>query len=258
MNLVTNASEAIGERPGRVRLTTSHGRLDQEALDQRLPRQQLQPGPFVTLAVQDDGEGMTEEVLARIFDPFFTTKETGHGLGLSAIRGILTTHHAGIEVASRAGAGTTITLHFPVAPVPALEEPAADTSSPAKPAFTGTLLLAEDERVIRELTTEMAERLGFRVLAAEDGEEAWTLFQEHQADIRGVVLDLTMPRRSGTEVYRLIRSRHPRMPILLCSGYSREAVPESQGPDEPRVFLQKPFTYAQLAVALRDLMGSPA
>jgi len=255
MNLVTNASEAIGDRPGRVRLATSLSRLGQDALDQRMSGQALLPGPFVTLVLQDDGEGMTEAVLARIFDPFFTTKEAGHGLGLSAIRGILTTHHAGIEVRSRPGAGTTVTLHFPAVAGPAATIPAASAPGPASQAGAGTLLLAEDEPVIRELSTQMAERLGFRVLAAGDGEQAWQLFQAHQDEITVVMLDLTMPRRSGGEVYGLIRTLGPDLPILLCSGYSRQAVPEPRSPDEPRGFLQKPFTFAQLDAALRDLTG---
>ena len=253
MNLVTNASEAIGERAGRVRLATTLTRLDPEALDQRMPCQALQPGPFVTLELQDDGEGMTEAVRARIFDPFFTTKAAGHGLGLSAIRGILATHRAGIEVQSKVGAGTTVTLHFPA--VPGSEAPAADAGpGPLPREGAGTLLLAEDEPVIRELSTQMAERLGYQVLAAADGEEAWRLFQAHRAEITVVVLDLTMPRRSGGEVYGLVRNLEPRVPILLCSGYSREAVPEPRSPDEPRGFLQKPFTFAQLGTALRELM----
>jgi CheY-like chemotaxis protein len=254
MNLVTNASEAIGARPGRIRLRTWLNQLDPETLDQRLAGQSLRPGPFVTLAVGDDGSGMGPEVLERIFDPFFTTKATGHGLGLSAIRGILSTHHAGIEVDSAPGAGTTVTLHFPAVEARPADEPEADAAAPVGAFGGGTLLLAEDEQVIRDLTTEMAERLGFQVLSAEDGEAAWQLFQAHQEQIRLAVLDLTMPRRSGAELYRLIRQRHPRLPILLCSGYSREAVPEAQGPTEPRTFLQKPFTFQQLGTALRELL----
>jgi len=257
LNLVTNAGEAIGERPGRVRLRTRLSRLDSGLLDQRMPAQDLAPGTFVTLAVEDDGCGMTEEVLARIFDPFFTTKNAGRGLGLSALRGILRTHHAGFEIASRVGQGTTVTLHFPAeedpAPAPVVDAGAAG----ARSAAWGTLLLAEDEPTIRDLAAQMVERIGFQPLPAEDGEAAWTLFQAHREAIRAVLLDLTMPRRSGAEVYALIRALDPGLPILLCSGYSREAVPDAQGPDEPRGFLQKPFSFAQLEAALLELMARP-
>jgi len=254
MNLVTNASEAIGERPGVVTLRTSRSRFGPWVLEQRMAGQGLEPGEFVTLQVQDNGSGMPEEVLDRIFDPFFTTKPTGRGLGLSAIRGILRAHRAGIEITSRLGEGTTITLHFPM--TEETHDPGEEGAAAATPvkAFTGILLLAEDEPVIRDLSTQMAERLGFQVLGAEDGEVAWEAFQARESEITAVVLDLTMPRRGGAEVYALIRERAPRLPILLCSGYSKEAIPEALGPDEPRGFLQKPFTYAQFETALRGLL----
>jgi PAS domain S-box-containing protein len=254
MNLVTNASEAIGERPGRVAMRTRLSRLDGERLDQRMPAQDLDPGTFVTLEVEDDGGGMADAVLARIFDPFFTTKQTGRGLGLSAMRGILRTHHAGIEIDSQLGKGTTIALHFPAMEAPAAAAPERLAEGPSGNHCFGTLLLAEDEPIIRDLSCQMAERLGFQVLAAEDGEVAWAIFQEHADDIRVAVLDLTMPRLGGAEVYALIRNGHPGLPILLCSGYSREAIPEALSPSEPRGFLQKPFTFVQFGAALRELM----
>jgi len=255
MNLVTNASEAIGERPGRVGLRTRLNRLDAARLDQRMPSQNLAPGLFVTLEVEDDGGGMPEEVLARIFDPFFTTKQAGRGLGLSAIRGILRTHHAGIEIASTMGEGTTIAMHFPAMEAPAAPLQELPAARPEPLPWSGTLLLAEDEPVIRELSGEMAERLGFQVLAAEDGAVAWALFQERREEIRVAVLDLTMPRLGGGEVYARIRRESPRLPILLCSGYSREAVPEAADPSEPRGFLQKPFTFAQFKAALGEVLA---
>jgi len=255
MNLVTNASEAIGERPGRVGLRTSLSTFTPESLDQRLRGQEVAPGSFVTLLVEDDGSGIPEAVLARIFDPFFTTKPTGRGLGLSAIRGILRAHHAGIEIQSKVGEGTAIALHFPIAEL----QPVASEQESHPPKFSqplsGTLLLAEDEPAIRMLARQMSERLGFQVLEAEDGEIAWRLFQEHPQEIRVAVLDLTMPRKNGAEVYRLIRKTHPELPILLCSGYSREAIPEAQSPEEARIFLQKPFSFTQFEKALRTLVG---
>jgi len=254
MNLVTNASEAIGDRSGRVGIRTTLNRFDRGTLEHRMQGQELSPGLFVTLVVEDDGGGMPKEVLARIFDPFFTTKPTGRGLGLSTIRGILRAHHAGIEISSRLGEGTTIALHFP-----ATEIPAAELLEETDPGFglatlSGTLLLAEDEPAIRTLARQMAERLGLRVIEAEDGEMAWRLFLEKQREINMVVLDLTMPKKSGAEVYGLIRSEWPELPILLCSGYSREAIPEARGLNEPRSFLQKPFSFAQFEAALRKLM----
>ena len=255
MNLITNASEAIGERPGTVTLRTGLSNLDQRTLEQRMPAQDLEPGAYVTLTVTDDGEGIAAEVLSRIFDPFFTTKREGRGLGLSTIRGILRTHRAGIEIASRVGEGTTVTLHFPVAEAPDPTPAGTALAQPALGDLGGTLLLAEDEPIIRDLASQMAERLGFQVLEAEDGLEAWDLYLEHEGSIQVVVLDLTMPRQGGAATYARIRARDPALPILLCSGYSREALPEALGADEPRAFLQKPFNFNQFSTALRDLMA---
>jgi PAS domain S-box-containing protein len=254
LNLVTNASEAIGDRPGHIRLATRSGCLDAPGLAQRLPGQGLEPGPHVTLTVTDDGCGMDAELLARIFDPFFTTKQSGRGLGLSALRGILRAHRAGLEVGSRVGQGTTMTVHFPAL---AATDPQAAVE-PAERVRTGTgglVLLAEDEASIRELATQMLERLGFQVLAGEDGEAGWDLYRQHQKEIRAVILDLGAARRGGADLYDRIRACDPGLPILLCSGYSREGQPEPPRPGEPRGFLEKPFTFGRLDAALRDLLG---
>jgi len=257
MNLVTNASEAIGDRPGKVAMTTGTCLIGAEMLEHRFSGQGIEGGKYVTLAVQDDGSGMTPEVLGKIFDPFFTTKPTGRGLGLSAIQGILKAHRAAIEIRSEPGKGTCITLFFPATMADGTQIPSLGEVLERSTQLSGTLLLAEDEQVIRETSRLMAERLGFQVIEAVDGEEAWILFQKHRAELSVVVLDLTMPRRGGLEVYRLIRAEAPRMPVVLCSGYSREAIPEPLGCDEPRGFLQKPFTYRQFEAALRDVVGLP-
>jgi len=255
MNLVTNASEAIGDLPGKVALTTGLCLIDAEAAERQFPGQGLEGGRYVTLVVSDSGSGMGPEVLGRIFDPFFTTKPTGRGLGLSALRGILKAHKAGIEIRSEPGKGTCITLYFPATmadgtPMPYASEPREKASK-----LSGTILLAEDEQVIRETSRLMAERLGFQVIEASDGEEAWSLYQGHAAELSVVVLDLTMPRRGGVEVYRLIREISPRMPVVLCSGYSREAIPEPLGSTEPRSFLQKPFSFRQFESSLREVLA---
>ena len=255
MNLVINASEAFGEATGTVELATGMCRLDAVELERRMPGEILQPGEYVTLRVSDDGCGMEPEVLARIFDPFFTTKPMGRGLGLSAMRGILRGHGAGVEIHSQPGKGTSIVLYFPVLRLEDLRAEAVEPGPAAAIPLTGTLLLAEDEVTIRETSRAMAERLGMEVIEAGDGEEAWARYQECPSRFRVVVLDLTMPRRGGLEVYALIRREAPRMPVILCSGYSREAIPEVQDAFEPRVFLQKPFTHRQFEAALRDVLA---
>ncbi|HNX95114.1 MAG TPA: CHASE domain-containing protein [Holophaga sp.] len=254
MNLLTNASEAIGDHPGLVELRTGETWLDTNAIEQRMPGQGLPAGRFVTLCVQDDGCGMTQEVLSRIFDPFFSTKPSGRGLGLSAMRGILQSHHAGLEIHSKQEEGTTLQLFFPASDL-ALPPPTAAKPLPATVDYGGLILLAEDEPCIRETSRMMAERLGFQVIEAKDGEEAWNLFQSHRDELRLVILDLTMPRRGGAEVYQLIRQQSEQMPVLLCSGYSRDALPGKRDAMEPREFLQKPFSSQEFEAAIRDLLG---
>ena len=254
MNLVMNASEAFDGQAGVVELATGCEHLDDSRLGQKVLGEPLQPGDYVTLLVRDQGCGMEPEVLARIFDPFFTTKPMGRGLGLSAMRGILRAHRAGIEIHSQPAKGTRIKLYFPASSTHVHgHEKAAEPVAPGA-ALSGTLLLAEDEITLREIGREMAERLGFSVIEAADGEEAWEHFRREPARFRAVVLDLTMPRRGGLEVYAMIRNEAPTLPIVLCSGYSREEIPEPRDSEEPRVFLQKPFTFRQFEAALREVL----
>ncbi|MBP1625819.1 MAG: multi-sensor hybrid histidine kinase [Holophagaceae bacterium] len=255
MNLVTNAGEAIGDQSGKVDIRTGSCDLDADTLGRRFPGQGLKPGCFVMLEVRDEGCGMSPELLERIFDPFFTTKPAGRGLGLSAIRGILRSHRAGIEIASTPGEGTTIRVFFPASESTSssVRQSVAPDTSPES--LSGLLLLAEDEPALRETARLMVERLGMEALVAPDGEEAWSLFQAHQGQVRAALLDLTMPRRSGVEVYRLIRKIAPDLPVVICSGFSREALPELRDSSERRVFLAKPYTFEQLEEALRKAMG---
>jgi len=255
MNLVMNASEAFNGQTGVVELATDVEHLDDSSLGPKMLGEGLQAGDYVTLRVQDQGCGMEPEVLARIFDPFFTTKPMGRGLGLSAMRGILRAHGAGIEIHSQPGEGTRIKLYFPVSPAGAEGAEAAEALEAGGTALSGTILLAEDETILREIVREMVERLGFSVVEASDGEEAWEHFRREPTRFRAVVLDLTMPRRGGLEVYALIRNEAPNLPVVLCSGYSHDEIPEPRDSEEPRAFLQKPFTFRQFEAALRDVLG---
>ncbi len=259
MNLVVNAGEAMGDRPGTVRLSTCLRLVDAETCSTLLRDQNLMPGDYLSLTVEDDGLGMTPEVLARIFDPFFTTKATGHGLGLSAIRGILKAHRGGILVQSTPNVGTRFEVLLPAvareADASQSETEAASTDRPLE----GLVLLAEDEPGIRESTARLLEHLGMQVLEAPDGQTAWTLFEANRARLAAVMLDHDMPGWNGLEVAEAIREQDPRLPILLCSAYppqEADALPGS-------AFLQKPYTYAQAARALRKLLrnggsGHPA
>ena len=220
LNLVINASEALGEESGVIAISTDT--IQCSGTDCAvLGGDDLREGLYVRLEVTDTGCGMDEQTLAKIFDPFFTTKFTGRGLGLAAVHGILRGHKGGIRVTSKPGQGTTFQVLFP-----AIESPApvsAGESIPAKPWHgTGTVLVVDDEEIVRSLAKKMVEIAGFSVLTANDGEEAVRVYREHQNEIACVLLDLTMPKMGGEETFRAIRQISPGVRVILSSGYSEE------------------------------------
>ncbi len=250
MNLVTNASDAIGVREGTIRIVTQARTLDEGFLKKVFHNQDLRPGRYTVVEVGDTGCGMTPEVQARIFDPFFTTKVTGRGLGLSATIGILKGHCAGMKIYSEVGKGTTFKLFFPAIeaePTPAL---GGDRS-----VFTmgrASVLLVDDEEVIREAGKAMLQSLGLQVFMAADGQEAVDVFHRGIAQVDLVLMDLTMPRLDGREAFLAIRELKPDLPIVLSSGYNeQESVQEFLGQGLAG-FIQKPYTLQALAAVLQE------
>ncbi len=252
VNLVTNGAEAIGDRPGTVRIGTQAMVAD-AALIQRLGSGALAPGPCVRLSVEDDGAGMEPAVLARIFDPFFTTKFTGRGLGLSAVLGILKAHHGGLAVESQPGRGTRFELYLPRVPAPLDSERSTQEMTQVSSRAL-TVLFADDEPTLRELAQEALGSRGHRVLLAADGVEALDRFdQDGGVDI--VVLDLTMPRMGGLEAFRRIRERAPAARVILSSGYT-DLVLESSPEASPDAFLHKPYRVQDLLAKI-DRLAEP-
>ncbi|MGH7512313.1 MAG: ATP-binding protein [Gemmatimonadales bacterium] len=243
MNLITNASDALGESPGSITLRT--GRTDD-------PRAGSGTHDFVFLEVSDTGCGMDTSTLQRIFDPFFSTKFTGRGLGLAAVMGIVESHHGHIRIRTGPGEGTTFRILFPAVGA------GADDATPARASGAdwrgrGTILLAEDEEGVREVVGRMLERLGFRVLPAEDGVAALEELERSDHTITAVLLDVSMPRLGGSETLRQIRERRPDLPVVLMSGYTEQEVASKLLDDSPGAvgFLQKPFLPEDLASVLR-------
>ena len=249
MNLVTNASEALGDREGVIRVATGLEVLDQERILAAFPAQALDPGPYVVLEVEDTGCGMAPEVLARIFEPFFTTKVQGRGLGLSAMLGILKGHRAGISIRSRAGAGTSFQIYFPASlePVPARPGPGAQ----APGGFTGKVLLVDDEVIILESIGVALRGMAFEVLEARDGLEAVEQFEASGGDLTLVMMDLTMPRMDGATAFKRMQALHPGIPVILSSGYDRQALDGVR----PAAFVQKPYRLSQLRKLLQEVLG---
>ena len=239
MNLITNAAEAIGHREGTVavRTGTRAVRAD-EALLWRHTGEPLPPGPYVWLEVRDDGRGMDQATLARIFDPFFTTKFTGRGLGLAAVLGIVRGHKGGLSVESEVERGTVFRLLLPVSTkVPA----APPLPEPEAAPHPGTVLVIDDEDVVREAIADAFASRGISCLLARDGEQGLRLVRDHGPEINLVLLDLSMPGRSGEDTFRELRKLLPEVPVLLSSGYGEEQAKTRFAGVELAGFLQKPY-----------------
>jgi CheY-like chemotaxis protein len=261
MNLLINAGEAIGARPGTVTVTTTGHDLALDAVSGGV-YSPAAPGRFVELVVSDTGCGMDAATQERLFDPFFTTKFTGRGLGMSAVLGIVRGHGGGIRVDSRVGFGTRFTVLLPVAPEAPpgalVQTPlGSDTPGPEarpRPAAPrdggrGLALVADDEPTVRQVGALLLAQLGYEVLTAANGAEVVALFAAHADRVRVVLLDLMMPVMDGAEALAAIRGRSA-VPVILCSGYTAEAVPEALAGDAATGFLQKPYARGDLQVAL--------
>ena len=254
MNLIMNASDAIGPDNGVVSVCTGAAHYERSQLAKTYLNEDLPAGEYVYLEVADTGCGMDRETCDRIFDPFFTTKFTGRGLGLAAVLGIVRGHKGAISVESEPGKGTTVRVLFP-ALGHIKEAVLGDDAEPVSWRGSGTLLVADDEDVVRRIAERMLRRKGFDVLAARDGQEAVDLFRQHADAVRLVLLDMTMPLQSGEETLAEMRRIREDVPVILSSGYSeQEAVErfEDKGLDG---FLQKPYKTEALLEKVRAILG---
>ena len=257
MNLVTNASDAIGsDHPGRITVRTAEQDLD-EAYVQHVTLLPLKPGRYVILEVSDTGCGMDADTVARIFDPFFTTKFTGRGLGLAAMTGILRSHGGSAKVYSEVGRGTTFKLYFPTTRPSSLEGP-EDAATPAGESL-GALLLVDDEAAVRQVARMLATGMGFQVVEAIDGKEAVEVFRERHAEFALVLMDLAMPRMDGYQAFAAFQEIDPEVPVVLTSGYSELDRMDELLKDHLAGFLPKPYQKVRFEQVLRQaLEGEPS
>jgi PAS domain S-box-containing protein len=254
MNLITNASDAIGTRSGYITLRTGVQYADRECLRSTYIDDELPEGRYAYLEVADTGVGMTPETQARIFDPFFTTKFTGRGLGLAATLGIVRGHRGTIQVQSSHGEGTTFRVLLPciAKPAPMGAEPAPE----ARLHGAGTLLVVDDDPTVREVARTMLERRGFSVILAEDGRAALEVFAREGDRISLVLLDLTMPHLSGDETFRLMRAERPDVRGILMSGYSGHELERRFAESGLAGFVQKPFRVEELESCIASALGT--
>ena len=252
MNLITNASESLGENRGAVAVTTGVQWAEAGELAALEPGSILPEGRYVFVEVADTGCGMDNETQARIFDPFFTTKFTGRGLGLAAVLGIIRGHHGSIRVESQPNVGTTFRVMFPAAEgsisleLEKIHEDAVWRSD-------GLVLVVDDQPAVRNLARTVLEQAGLRVLTAADGQEAVSVFTQHARDIHAVLLDLSMPGMDGGEVFMHITQLVPEIRVVLCSGFNEQDVNTKLGGRKPAGFLRKPYHPSELVNRLRSV-----
>jgi PAS domain S-box-containing protein len=254
INLVTNASEAIGDQPGLIAICTSLVAGDTISLAEGWLGLELGADAYVLLAVSDSGSGMDAETQAKIFEPFFTTKFTGRGLGLAAVQGIVRGHKGGLKVSSALGHGATFEILLPAEKSPNIGlgiPPAGETGSPDG----GTVLIVDDEEDVRMVAERMVARAGFSVLLAHDGQEAIEIFAAKADAIACVLLDLTMPNLGGEQVARALRAHRPTVPIVLMSGYNEHQVSARFADLALSGYLQKPFTFSLLQQQLHKALA---
>ncbi|MBK7366904.1 MAG: PAS domain S-box protein [Candidatus Eisenbacteria bacterium] len=252
MNLILNASEAIGDTSGAITVGLRARTLTHEALASRWTTDDLVPGDYVEFEVRDTGAGMSDETLARIFDPFFSTKFTGRGLGLAAVLGIVRAHRGTVQVESTVGEGTTFRVLLPASrratPAPVVPNAAQEWRA------SGVALLVDDEESVRRLAQAMLVRIGFdEVIVATGGREGIERFRERADEIRVVLLDVTMPDMDGEAVLASIREHRSDAKVVLTSGYS---APPPRGSGDVRAdgFLGKPYRLEELARVVRDAL----
>ncbi|MFN7997707.1 MAG: PAS domain S-box protein [Bryobacteraceae bacterium] len=251
MNLVINAAEAIPEeRLGTVSVRTRVQEVSAHGLANCIWGDQLRPGTYVVLEVEDNGSGISPDLIGRIFDPFFTTKFTGRGLGLAAAHGIVRSHHGAIQVDSLPGRGSTFRVLFPAAPGVAAEVEAFEHEDLTG---TGTILVIDDEEVVRSTASRTLEHLGYTVMTARNGEEGLDLLRKHAGSISLVLLDMTMPELSGEETFRQLRLQNPDVTVLLSSGYSEVEAARRFPSKDIAGFVQKPYTATRLGRIVREV-----
>jgi signal transduction histidine kinase/CheY-like chemotaxis protein len=255
MNLVTNASEALQDRAGRVTVSTGLVAADAAYLARSFGGGDFAEGKYVYLEVSDTGQGMDEEISLRIFEPYFSTKFAGRGLGLASVLGIVRGHRGAIKLVTEPGEGTTFRVLLP--PAERAASPAPDKAPPRDaPSRKGRILVIDDEEWVLELAQEFLERSGFGVVTANGGREALEILRGgEEKKIDAVVLDLTMPDLDGQQTFLEIRALRPDLPVILASGFSEEATENRFPPDQIAAFVRKPYEPEDLIDAIRNSLG---
>ncbi|MBI4670818.1 MAG: response regulator [Chloroflexi bacterium] len=252
MNLIVNASDAIGDKQGTIALSTGVVHADREYLSNSFMAPELREGTYAFVEVADDGGGMDKETQAKIFDPFFTTKFTGRGLGLAAVLGIVRGHGGAIRVYSEPGSGSVFRVLLPVKEMPQHVE--KSSGELLKQKGNGTVLVIDDEEVVRNVTKRMLARIGYTPILAEDGPAGIELYKTNRDEVVCVLLDMTMPRMSGEETLRHLKEINSEVRVLLMSGYSEQEASARFNGKGVAAFMQKPYTPQDLQEKIQEIL----
>jgi len=254
MNLITNASEALGEESGVIAIRTGTLQCDKNFLRDTYLSPSLPAGEYVYLEVRDTGVGMDGDTIDKIFDPFFSTKFVGRGLGLAAVLGIIRSHNGAIKVESAPGLGTTFCVLLPVGRMAEVEaEQQMETGG--RGVAGRTVLAVDDEDVVLSLIKRVLEAAGASVMTADNGQAAVECFRDYHEDIDCVVLDLTMPEMNGEETLRELRQIRDDVRVVISSGYAEEDVTMRFHGQNVAEFISKPFAPNQLLAAVTRLLA---
>lgn len=252
INICLNARDAM-PAGGILKIKTENQFVSEY---QDLPKTRRKEGHYVSIAVTDTGTGMAPEIKARIFEPFFTTKEPGRGtgLGLAMVYGIIQNHGGYIEVKSQPGQGTTLVLFLPALKERPGKEVSAFLADSRLPMGTETLLIIDDEEIIRQLGADILEDVGYKVLVAQNGEEGTRLFRRHKKKIALVILDVMMPGWGGKKTFLQLRKINPRIKVLLSSGYSTDREVKEILTEGVSGLIQKPYKDEELIRKVRAVL----
>jgi CheY-like chemotaxis protein len=252
MNLVTNASEAIGDQNGVIRVNT---RLVTVRGEDSSGAEGLAEGDYVKLEVTDTGRGMPPETQIRAFDPFFTTKSAGRGLGLATVQGIVRSLRGTIHLTSKPGKGTTFGVFLPAETI--VETPRQPLSRPEeapRPCHVASILVVEDENPLRHAASKMLRNAGFSVIQAGDGSAALDEIRDQKSPIDVLFLDITLPGAPSREVFEEARRLRSEIKVIVTSAYSEDAAAASlQGRFEG--FIRKPYRFGDLADLIRQVLS---
>lgn len=257
INLVTNAAQAIGDRPGLVEI---HVREHTEDPAPELRHPRAHGHPQVLIQVRDNGCGMDSDLLGRIFEPFFTTKGPGQGtgLGLSVVHGIISAHGGVIRVESSPGKGTTFAILLPAATGSRTATPEPARPSAPLPGGHERILLVDDERSLLAVSEKVLRRVGYQVTACNDSSSALVLFRNTPDDFDLVITDYSMPGQSGTDLAREMFALRPRLPVIVCTGYTTGLTADQALQMGFSEFLHKPLVLDQLCAAIRRVLDNQA